>query len=264
MYDYLKQVSSGFGDKSKIFCKQTWLFKALNIHNSMNKKLLEKLENIISIMPRSEKDKLYKKFLDIIPDGVQSYIREYDDQFMSVLVEIFGWGKLKEYYQSYNPEFTETPDLVVADNTDKPIAAMECKRIRTSDEDREYFERYQVEARDVKTSIVSADSAENPFLRKLMGTLNTAEKQLNKVKAPNSFIFIHFSWDVSAWLQKEEVIDRIKECATALKIRGVDLIAFENYQPDNPIINTMLPNKNHLNNWIAKGRGIYSVNRRPT
>ena len=243
MYDYLRQVTSGFTDKAKVFSAQTWLFKAINIHNSMVEELLVKLEKIINIMPSSEKDKLYKKFSDIILDDTQSYMREYDDKFFSVLVEILGWGKLKKYYHRYNPKFTETPDLVIEDDSGKSIAAMECKSIRESDEEKDYFEKRQVEARPVKTSIVSPASRENPFLRKLRDTLCKAEEQLNRVEASHKFIFIHFSWDVSAMLQEEEVKDIIKECANVLKNRGVDFIAFENYRPDEPFINTLSPNK---------------------
>ncbi len=238
MYYNLQRVTSGFTDKAKEISQQTWLSSTMDSPKNEAKKLLSKLENTIKTMPSSEIDKLYKKFTDIIPDDAQYYLDEYDEQFISVLVEILGWGWLKSYYNDYNPKFIGTPDLIVTDSSENPIAAMECKRIRESDEDRDYFKKHQGEVKDVNTSIVSPDYGENPFLRKLTDTLCKAEKQLGKVKAANNIIFMSYSWDVSAILQEAGVIALIKNCAPDLLKRGVYLIAFSAYQSDKPFINT--------------------------
>ena len=65
---------------------------------------------------------------------------------------------------------SKPPDIVIWDNAGNPIAAMACKKIRTSDEDRKYFKYHQGEARDVVHKTTSPEPDDNPFLKKLGDT----------------------------------------------------------------------------------------------
>lgn len=236
-YDNLQLVTSGFEEKARrIGSGQAWIFKAKSSQRNEYRSLLTKLDRIVGGMPDIERDKLTKRFSDIIPVSAQQFKEEYDNQFLDALVEVLGWGWLHDKYPSCKVQFSEPPDLVVQDDAGKAIAAMACKKIRISDEDRTYFEKHQAKTKPVKDSITSPDCTENPFLGKVMDTLRKAEEQLGEVETSDKFIFIDFSWDMSALIQKPQVEDLTKRLAAGLQGRSIKLIAFEYYQVDKPFI----------------------------
>lgn len=196
-------------------------------------RLMTKLDTIAAEMPDIEKGKFIARFSGIIPNSAKNYIQEYDDQFSAVLVEFLGWGCLKERYPSHNPRFNHpnSPDLVVYDNDNEIIACMECKYIRTSDEDRNYFQK-QPQARKVNLkTLYSLNASDNPFLRKLRDTLCNAKKQVNQIRAKEKFIFLNLSLDVV--YMPFGVKDLISYLVSDLKNKGINLYAFEQFQLDN-------------------------------
>ncbi|MBI2303184.1 MAG: hypothetical protein HYU86_00355 [Chloroflexi bacterium] len=231
-YDNLQQVMGTFEQKAgEISSRQAWIFKARQQNAVIQ--LLVKLDRIVSDMPYTEKEKLAKRFSNIIPKSATQFRREYDDQFLEALVEVLGWGWLRDKYPSQEVRFSEPPDLIVQDDTGQVVAAMACKKIRTSDEDRDYFKSHQGEVRTVNMRLISSNIGENPLLRKVKNTLHKGEEQLSKVEASSKFIFIDFSWDVSAWIQNEQdeqVKGLIKGLAAELQKRGILLVAFEQFQ----------------------------------
>ncbi|MBI4245274.1 MAG: hypothetical protein HY606_14385 [Planctomycetes bacterium] len=206
-----------------------------------DKLLFTRLDTMISIMPLHERGNLTRRVSNIIPSNAPEWKEEYDKQFWEVLVEILGYGWLHDKFPSHRVQFEEPPDIVVRDDKCELVAAMACKKIRTSDANDQFFERQrktgEVVGRDVDTRVLSSSPTENPFLRKLKDTLSQAERQLNQVDSPTKFIFLSISWDVSA------AISRYKPCVIGLITKeasnlssGITLIAFEELNADQPFV----------------------------
>jgi hypothetical protein len=237
MYDNFNQVTSTFERRARqLGCSDCWLCKAKNSQDTcweeFDKQLLARLDDSINIMPSGEKGKLTRRFTDIIPSNTQEFKKEYDEQFLDALVEVVGYGWLQDKFPSHRVQFEE-PDLVVIDGKDRLVAAMACKRIRTSDKNHNYFrcqrESHQVEARSVDNSVLSENPTKNPFLSKLQDTLSRAKGQLNGKDVPSKFIFLSFSFDVSAAISRHErtVRELIKREASDLQKSGITMIAFK-------------------------------------
>ncbi len=236
MYDNLNQVISGFQKKAKqIGDGNARIFRAMKEPNNPP---FPKLDNIIQEMPGSEKKTFSARFTEIIPASAQSFEREYVDHFLEACVEVLGWGWLKDRYPLYMPCLTMgTPDLLVKDNSEHVIAAMECKKIRTSDEDRDYYQNKQGTAQKIKDSLTSSDIIQNPFLRKLQDTLGKAEQQVNHSDATDKFIFLDLSFDTPLMFSilKEPVICSISHLARELYKKRIRLVSFEQYNVEEPI-----------------------------
>lgn len=236
MYDNLTKVTGVFEEKAKrIGGDKAWIFGAKSSQCSEVKSLLARLDSIVGGMPDEEKGKLTKRFTDIVPNGAGDYAREYDDQFLEVLVEILGWGWLKDRYLRHTPWFTMgTPDLLLKNNLGQVIASMECKKIRTSEEDRKYYESQQDKPRQVRNNLTSYDYNKNPFLRKLSDTLCKAEKQINQSGATDRFIFLDLSFDTQFIFpdEKRRIICLIRKLGFELCKKGIMLVSFEQYQVD--------------------------------
>lgn len=243
MYDNLNRVTSDFEGKAKNldYDSRAWIFKAKSIENHP---ILTKTDTVVANLPNTEKIKLKKRFSDIIPDNAVKYVREYDDQFLEAMVEILGWSWLNERHSRYTPFFTMgTPDLLVKDNSGYVIAAMECKKIRSSDEDRDYYKNKQGTVQKVKDSLTSSDHDKNPFLRKLMDTLSNAKKQVDNSDALEKFIFLDLTFDtqLSFPVLREPIICEILRIASELCKDGVRLVSFEQFQMEHPITGGRLP-----------------------
>lgn len=242
MWDNLNQVNKRFEEKAKqIGGCNAWIFKAKKDQDS---KILAKLDVTVGNMQHSERAKFKKRFTCIIPDNATSYIREYDDQFLEALVEILGWGWLKDRYPPYTPQFTlGTPDLLVKDNSGQMVAAMECKKIRSSDEDRDYYKSHQGEARPVRNSLTSDDYAKNPFLRKLVDTLCKAKEQVSQSGAPDKFIFLDLTFDTLLMFPvlKGPMICAILRIASELCKNGIYLVSLEQFQVEEANLGYHLP-----------------------
>jgi len=247
MYDNLNQVTSTFEERAKqlVGCGY-WLCKAKNSIGTSweqyDKPLLTHLDTIISIMPSDERNNRTKRCSDIIPANSTEWNEEYDKQFLEFVVELLGYGWLHGEFPSHRVQFEEPPDIVVRDDKSVLIAAMACKRIRTSDANDQFFEQQsktgQVVGRDVDTRVLSPSPDENPFLKKLQDTLSQAKKQLDQVVSPTKFIFLSISWDISAAISRYEttVIDLIGKEAFNLRNSQIIMIAFKELQADQPFI----------------------------
>lgn len=247
MYDNLNQVTSTFEERAKQLAGcDYWLCKAKNSGGTSweqyDKSLLTRLDTIIGTMPRSEKYSCTKRCRGIIPAKSPGWGDEYDKQFLEFVVEVLGYGWLHDKFPSHRVQFEEPPDIVVREDRSELVAAMACKRIRTSDENDQFFERQretdEVVGRHVDTKVLSSDPAKNPFLRKLQDTISRAKKQLDRVASPTKFIFLSISWDVSAAIShyKRYVIGLLAKEASNLQKNGITMIAFEELQADQPLV----------------------------
>lgn len=247
MYDNLNQVTSTFEERAKQLADcHYWLCKAKNSEGTCweqhDKLLLTRLDTIISIMPCRERDNRTKRCSDIIPAKSPEWKEEYDKQFLEFAVEVLGYGWLHDRFLSHRMQFEEPPDIVVRDDKCVLVAAMACKRIRTSDANDQFFERQrktgEVVGRHVDTRVLSSSPAENPFLKKLKGTISQAKKQLRQVVSPTKFIFLSISWDVSAAISRYKpcVIGLLEKEASNLRKSGITMIAFEEFKADQPFV----------------------------
>ncbi|MGD0854539.1 MAG: hypothetical protein ABSA18_01885 [Dehalococcoidia bacterium] len=243
MYDHFYQVTSGFEEKAKkLACgSNAWIFKARKDRHNKTKQLLEKLDNIVGEMPDSERAILKTKFTKIVSDKNQKYIRKFDDQFLEVLVELLGWGWLKDRYPIYTPYFASAPDpdLLVKDGSDQVIAAMECKKKEHSKEEACWLQHHlgEVITGTVEARLTSPDSNQNLLLRSLRCTLSEAVDQVNRIEAPEKFVFLDLSLDVPFMSPelKRQLVCLILGLALELCQKGILLVSFEQYQVDRPI-----------------------------
>lgn len=235
MYDSLMKVTCSFENKSARLSngQATWVQLAKKSQRADIKQLLDKLDEIVSAMPATETDKLKTRLDQIIPDGALQFIEEYDRQFTDAIVEILGYGLLIKKYPSHKVEFCE-PDLIVRDDSGSLVAAMACKKINESEVNRDYLNHHQGEAMCLNTSLTSSNPSENPFLYKLNDTVTKAEEQLNRAKARDKFIFVDFTFDISALLQGKAVNQLIKSVGDNLRNKGIKFIACKNYEVDKP------------------------------
>ncbi len=247
MWDNLNQVTSTFEERARQLAGcHCWLCKARNSEGTCweqhDKPLLTRLDTIISTMPHRERDNLTKRATNIIPSKAPAWKEEYDKQFLEALVEVLGYGWLHDEFPSHRVQFEEPPDLVVRDDKRILVAAMACKRIRTSDADELFFEQQsktgEVVARCVDTRVLSSSPAENPFLKKLQDTISQAKKQLKQVVSPTKFIFLSISWDVSAAISRHKpcVIRLLEKEASNLWKSGITMIAFGDFKADQPFV----------------------------
>jgi hypothetical protein len=244
MYDSFNQITEGFEEKVKKLTSgdSALIFKLKSVQGiSQVTTLMTELDTIAAEMPGVEKTKFIKRFSDIIPNGAKNHIQEYGDQFNEALVEFLGWGWLKEKYPTHEPKFNHpnSPDLLVYNNDNDPVAAMECKHIRTSDEERRFFERQSHRGGVVNlTTLYSLDTSDNPFLWKLKDTLCSAEKQVNQIRAKEKWIFLDLSPDVVYMPFGIDTL--IAHLISDLNNKGINLYAFKQFQVDEPITGTDL------------------------
>jgi len=245
MYDNLNKVTSTFEERAKqLSDSHYWLYKAKNSEGTSweqyDKTLLTRLDTIISIMPHCEKDNRTKRCSNIIPANSTGWNEEYDKQFLEFVVEVLGYSWCHDKFPSNRVRFEEPPDIVLRDDESVLVAAMACKRIRTSDANDQFFEQQrktgEVVGRYVDTRILSSSPAENPFLNKLQDTISQAKKQLDQVVSPAKFIFLSISWDVSAAIYRYKpcIIGLIVQEASNLRKSGINLIAFEEFEAEQP------------------------------
>jgi hypothetical protein len=231
MYVNLESVTNGFEEKAKKLERgsNVWIFRANQ--DKGDRLLLEQLDKIVSEMTDSERGKLKTKFTKIVFNNAQKYRSEFNDQFVEVLVGLLGWGWLKKNYRGYAPSFANTPDLLVKDNSGRVRACMECKRIRTSDQDRAYFANQQGTTKRVNDDLAF-------FSNKIKYTLDKAEEQVNKIAACHKLIFLSLSLDIDVGLideQRRRVVCLLSKFATDLGQRDVVLVSFEHFEVEKPI-----------------------------
>ncbi len=239
MYDNFNQITRGFEEKVKKLTSGdgALIFKLKSLQGILQvTTLMTKLDGTAAKMPDAEKIKFIARFSEIIPNDATNRIQEYDDQFNEALVEFLGWGWLKERYPAREPTFNHpnSPDLLVYNNDNDTVAGMECKHIRTSDEERKYFIRQQWKAGVANlTTLYSLNTSENPFLRKLKDTLCKAEKQVNQSRAVEKNIFLDLSLDKE--YMPFGINTLIAHLVSDLNKKGINLYAFEQFQVDKPI-----------------------------
>jgi len=247
MYDNLNPAIHTYEERAiRLNGCHFWLCKAKNSEGTNweqhDKIILTRLDTIISTMSHRERDNITERVSGIIRSNALKWKEEYDKQFLEALVEVLGYGWLRDKFPSQRVQFEEPPDLVVRDDKCILVAAMACKRMRTSDTNDLYFEQQretgEAVARSVDTMVLDSNPAENPLLRKLQWTLSQAKKQLKQVVSPTKFIFLSVSFDVSAAISryKPVVIRLLEKEASNLGKNGITVIAFENFQAAHPFI----------------------------
>jgi len=238
MYDSFNHITGDFEEKVRKLTSgnSALIFTLKKVQGEPQvTTLMTKLDTIAAEMPGVEKTKFITRFSGIIPRSAQDYVQEYEDQFSAILVEFLGWGWLKKRYTSLNPCFNHpnSPDLLVHNNDSEIVACMECKYVRTSDENRCYF-LGQPRARNVNLlTLYSLNTSNNPFLRKLKDTLCNAEKQLKQIRAREKLIFLALSLDMEYMPFGPDSL--IKCLESDLSNKGIKLYAFEQFQVDSPI-----------------------------
>ncbi len=224
--DYLKKASI-------LTNQESWLERLKkarpNIHEPAVE-FLSKIEKIVKIMPEEDENILRKKFKDITNSATE-WKPGYHDRFFELLIEILGYGFLKEKH--YQPSIITTPDLEATKNNETVI--MECKSIGRSEEEREYLSFVRespsnMRARDVEYgSTLEADN--NPYQKKIKSTIKTAKDQLGAYpkEVSKRFMFIHFSIDSALVPIERDAVKLIKLAAKDLKKSGIIPIWFRNY-----------------------------------
>ena len=231
-YPTLESITKNFANFAIKHIGETfWLARAKQ--RQVAAKYLEKLETIIVRMSNQERIKLKDKFDRIIPKQAGGWIYRYDDRFLDLVIEILGFGYLIK--KKYDPSFTTTPDIVGYKKGIK-VAAMECKNFWMSQCERDYLRSTMESVDNIKGRRVDATLTlpefRNPFYRKLISVIDKATSHLSQLNenVKERIIFINFSFDVGAGLQREKIInDILKPEANRLRSCGITCIWFENY-----------------------------------
>jgi hypothetical protein len=172
MYKNLSKVTCDFekgaknigGDKAWILIARSGcLCRCVSIMNSLDK--------IVRHMPATETEQFRERIRKIFPTNAKAFLESYDDEFLDAMVELVGWGWLYDKYpqnqiQLATPGEQKTPDLIVKDSSGNLLAVMECKRLRNSDVNTEFFKnhnilssfasgRHNIETRPVDTRLLS-------------------------------------------------------------------------------------------------------------
>ena len=231
-YANLHSVTAGFESKAQVLGKHAyWLARG----NKPGNPIFSRIDIMIGKMPSDQRQKLTKKFGDIIPDRAKRWNEQYDERCKDIFTEILGW----DWLNALSVEFRETPDILVLDKQGKVLAAMECKHFAHSEEEKSWL---QAPSGKVIMGKIHGQH-ETQFQQKLQNILDKAEEQLNKTGLKdNKFIFMNFSLDTWAWLQTLDLSSRlgiddiqalIAEKQSVLRNKGIEFIAFQNYDVNN-------------------------------
>ena len=206
--------------------------------------LFQRLDDLLAAMSLEENGKVKARFDNIVPTDPQQWREEYDEQFREVLIELLGWESLRERYQGKAVGFysrsskkgVRTPDLGVWDDGIL-LAAMECKKLNRSEEEKAWFQ-----AEGMKSGTLTLEPSldpSSPLAKKLVATIQDAKGQLDSTHlSDNKFIFMSISLDTPVWTDpiKPIVQQFVREQADTLRSQGVELLAFEGFQPDRSFI----------------------------
>ena len=204
--------------------------------------LFERLDNLLKGISPDKRSKVKARFYQLIPNNQLQWREGYDEQFREVLVELLGWKWLQEKYSAKRVGFypistkkgVRTPDLGVWDDTDSLVAVMECKKINLSEEEKRWL---QSPSGTIKTgSVLISPSLEpsDPLAKKLVAIVEDAKSQVESTGLrSNKFIFISVSLDtpISFAPIKQGFQRLVREQALMLRSGGIELIAFEGYEP---------------------------------
>ena len=163
-------------------------------------------------------------------------------------VEILGWEWLRTKFPHNEVTFClvsrasgiKSADLCVWDQHGALVGAMECKNLGVSEDEKAWIKSREIKSGPVVATPALDDRAANPFLRKLESTLDTAKEQVKSTGlSDDTFIFMNISLDTPYWgIPKIKAgIQQLVESQTReLKNEGIDLVAFEQYQPEVPFV----------------------------
>lgn len=229
---------------------EPWVVKAL-LHASQIPELFDlsqSLEGLLAALSENQFKEVEARFSQIIPASSGQWHEEYDEQFREVLVELLGWKWLQERYRDnrvgFYPRSTKTgvktPDLGVWDG-DILLAATECKKINVSEEEKAWLqaERMPLKSKSGTVNVMSNLDPSSSLAKKLLSTIQVATCQLESTHlSDNKSVFMSISLDTPFWTDpmKPSVQRFLQDQADTLRPRGVELLAFERYQPDRPLI----------------------------
>ncbi len=219
-----------------------WIVKAVLLapQRSEIHDLFQRLDDLLTVLATEERGKVKARFDECVPKDPPQWREEYDEQFREVFIELLGLEWLRERYPGKRVGFysrsyekgVRTPDLGVW-NCDSLLAAMECKKFNTSEEEKAWL---------TKTGDITIEpnlDPSSPLAKKLVATIQGAKGQLDSTHlSDNKFIFMSISLDTPVWTDpiKPIVQQFVREQADTLRSQGVELLAFEGFQPDRPFI----------------------------
>lgn len=122
------------------------------------------------------------------------------------------------------------------DGSTSIAAAMECKHLGVSEEEKTWIKSREVRSGPVANTPTIDDPNANPFLRKLNSTVNRAKEQVNSTGlTDNKFIFMKISSDTPFWGMpdvKAGMTELVQRIEGKLREEGIELVAFEGYRPE--------------------------------
>ena len=220
MFPNLEYIISVFCEKANKITHEYW-------YKQIRKDWICKpAEEIIKQMPKKEQEKLKTKFGNIIPENQAEWKEEYDDQFLELMVEIFGFGYLVE--KGFKPIFNNTPDLISTE------ACMECKSIRYSLDEQKYLKLVYAEPHEPVAKALRTDlhlfNESNPLYSKLLDTISRAKKQCEAQGRNKQYIYINMNFDTDAFVNKTKVVENL---LNPLKKNddNFEIIFIENFDP---------------------------------
>jgi hypothetical protein len=154
------------------------------------------------------------KFLNTVSSTKPAYRQDYNDAFLEVISEMLGYAWLiktgVQNVRFISPGRYKEPDLVGLGNV-----VMECKHVRPSDFEKDYFANHQFEARSV-----SPYAPEN-LLAKAERTLQAACQKFNQYPTPHwrRYVFLDLSLDTQVRLHQS--LDATVESQIAKELHEV-------------------------------------------
>lgn len=248
-YPKLETAAKTFISRAKGITEgKSWIVKAWNSDHPSITSLLGRTDRTISKMTERDALLINGKFNDIIPNKAEKFLPEYDEQFRNALVEILGWGWLTNKHPSLNVEFCSlpdeqgirSPDLCAWDEGRVLSASLECKHLGVSIEEKNWIQSGEIKSGPITYTATLEDPKQNPFLNKLQSTIATAKTQIETTGlTENKYIFVNISLDTPNW-GITSIMEGIRELigmeATRLAASGIELVAFEHYDPDNSLL----------------------------
>ncbi len=190
-------------------------------------------------MSRENRSRLAEKFEGSIPAKAARFGPVYDDRLQDVLAELSGYIDLRSIAQ-HEPHFIaesnmanrKSPDLLVSSRRPK---VMECKNIRNSIAQTEYFAHHQGQVRAVNTAPLSPRRDRNPLLNKLLTTADDANDQFLDYPRDtyDRIVYLNYVVDLQVLILQDanpDLLDRLfAKVASALEPQGTALVVSDRY-----------------------------------
>ncbi|MDE3097283.1 MAG: hypothetical protein KGK07_14945 [Chloroflexota bacterium] len=195
-------------------------------------------------MSRENRTRLAEKFERSVPAKAALFNPVYDDRLQDVLAELSGYIDLRSIAQ-HEPQFIaesnlanqKSPDLLVS--SARPMV-MECKNIRNSTAQTEYFANHQGQVRAVNTALLSPTRDCNPLLDKLLKTADDANSQFLDYprEAYDRIVYLNYVLDLEVLILRAanpNLLDGLlAEVAAVLEAKGTALVVCDRYGVESP------------------------------